>query len=92
MKYKYGVVDKFLEGDGVIVKAPQLIDLIKRDVKRGKWNIYNGGDKKHTAKVSYQGKNFEYGEHIFIVGSEREIKYLESKIKSFIEVIPRKFN
>jgi len=52
MQYKYGVVDKFVKGEGVVVKAPQLIDLIKRDVHRGKWNIYEGGDKKHTAKVS----------------------------------------
>ncbi len=39
MRYKYGVIDKFLKDDGVVVKAPQLIDLIKRDVKRGKWNL-----------------------------------------------------
>lgn len=90
MRYTYGVIDKFKD-DGVIVKAPQLIDLIKRDVKRGKWNIYEGGDEKHTAKISYKGKTFEYGEHIFIKGSEREIKFLESKITKFIKVIPRKF-
>ena len=92
MQYKYGVVDKFLNNEGVIVKAPQLIDLIRRDVKKGKWNIYEGGDKKHTAKISYKGKSFEYGEHIFIKGSEREIKYFEKQIAKFIEVIPRKFN
>ena len=91
MQYKYGVNDKFTNGEGIIVKAPQLIDLIKRDVKRGKWNIYNGGDETHTAKVSYKGKNWEYGEHIFITGSKREIQFLESKIKKYIKVIPRKF-
>jgi len=91
MLYKYGVTET-TQKEGVIVKAPQLIDLIKRDVKRGKWNIYEGGDKNHTAKVSYKGKNWEYGEHIFIKGSKREIQFLESKIQKFIEVIPRKFN
>jgi len=90
MKYKYDVIEKF-RGDGVIVKAPQLIDLLKREVARGKWNIYEGGDEKHTAKVSYKGKNWEYGEHMFIDGSQREIQFFESKIKEFIEVIPRKF-
>ena len=92
MQYKYGVTGKFTKSEGVIVKAPQLIDLIKRDVNRGKWNIYRGGDKKHAARVSYEGKNFQYGEHLFIIGSKREIQFLESKIKSFIKVIPRKFN
>lgn len=91
MQYKYGVVGKFVGNEGITVKAPQLIDMIKRDVKRGKWNIYNGGDKKHTARVSYEGKSFTYGEHIFIVGSEREIKYFEEQISKFMEVIPRKF-
>ena len=91
MQYKYGVVDKFTNGEGIIVKAPQLIDLIKREVSRGKYNIYRGGDKTHTAKVSYEGKNFTYGEHIFIIGSKREIQFFESKISKFIEVIPRKF-
>ena len=90
MKYKYDVVQKF-RGDGVVVKAPQLIDLIKRDVSRGKWNIYEGGDDKHTAKVSYKGNGWEYGEHIFIDGSQREIQFLENKIQEFIKVIPRKF-
>ena len=90
MKYKYDVVGKF-KGDGTAVKVPQLIDLLKRDVARGKWNIYEGGDETHTAKVSYKGKNWEYGEHIFIAGSKREIQFFESKIKEFIEVIPRKF-
>ena len=90
MKYKYGVIDKF-DGNSVVVKAPQLIDLIRRDVSRGKWNIYEGGDDHHTAKISYKGNNWEYGEHIFITGSQREIQYFESKIKEFIEVIPRKF-
>ncbi len=91
MRYKYGVIDKFLKDDGVVVKAPQLIDLIKRDVKRGKWNLYEGGDDKHNAKVSYKGKSFEYGEHIFIQGSKREIQYFEQQIAKFIKVIPRKF-
>ena len=91
MQYKYGVVDKFTNQEGVDVRAPQLISLIKRGVKVGKWNIYNGGDKKHTARVSYEGEGFTYGEHIFIVGSEREIKYFEEQISKFIEVIPRKF-
>ena len=91
MRYKYGVVGKFLGNEGVVVKAPQLIDLIHRDVKRGKWNLYEGGDDKHNAKVSYKGKSFEYGEHIFIQGSEREIRFLEKKIAKFIKVIPRKF-
>lgn len=90
MKYKYDVIDKFIS-EGVVVKAPQLIDLLKRDVARGKWNIYEGGDETHTAKVSYKGKNWEYGEHIFIAGSKREIQFFESKIKEFIEVIPKKF-
>ena len=91
MQYKYGVTGKFTGGEGVIVKAPQLIDLIKRDVSRGKWNIYRGGDEKHTARISYEGKNFQYGEHIFIIGSKREIKFFEQKISKFIKVIPRKF-
>lgn len=91
MQYKYGVTGKFTKGEGVVVKAPQLIDLIKRDVHRGKWNIYEGGDKKHTAKISYKGKNWEYGEHIYIIGSKREIQFLESKIKKYLKVIPRKF-
>ncbi len=91
MQYKYGVIDKFLKKDGIVVKAPQLIDLIKRDVSRGKWNIYEGGDDKHSAKISYKGKNWEYGEHIFITGSEREIKFFEEKISSFMKVIPKKF-
>ena len=92
MQYKYGVTDKFNGGEGIIVKAPQLIDLIKRDVNQGKWNLYEGGDKSHTAKVSYKGKNWEYGEHLFIIGSKNEIKFLESKIRKFIEVIPRKYS
>ena len=91
MQYKYGVVGKFVGNEGITVKAPQLIDMIRRDVKKGKWNIYNGGDKKHTARVSYEGKSFTYGEHIFIVGSEREIKFFESQISKFMKVIPRKF-
>ena len=91
MQYKYGVTGKFTKGEGIIVKVPQFLDMIKRDVKRGKWNIYEGGDEKHTAKISYKGKNFTYGEHIYIIGSEREIKYLEEKISEFIQVIPRKF-
>lgn len=90
MKYKYDVVQKF-RGDGIVVKAPQLIDLIKRDVSRGKWNIYEGGDENHTAKISYKGNGWEYGEHIFITGSQREIQYFENQIKDFIKVIPRKF-
>ena len=90
MQYRYGVADN--NAIGIVVKAPQLIDLIKRDVNRGKWNIYRGGDDKHTAKVSYVGKNWEYGEHIFITGSEREIRHLEQKLSEFMEVIPRKFN
>ena len=92
MQYKYGVVDKFIKGEGIIVKAPQLIDLIRRDVSRGKWNLYEGGDKKHTAKISYKGKNFTYGEHIFIIGSKREIQFFEKQISKFIKVIPRNFN
>jgi len=92
MQYKYGVVEKFTGGEGIVVKAPQLISLIKREVSRGKYNIYRGGDNRHTARVSYEGKSFTYGEHIFIVGSKREIQYLEQEIKPYIEVIPRKFN
>ena len=91
MQYKYGVTGKFTNGEGIIVKAPQLIDMIKRDVSRGKWNIYRGGDEKHAARVSYEGKNFQYGEHIFIVGSKREIQFFEEKISKFMKVIPRKF-
>ena len=91
MKYKYGVVGKAIEPKGIIVKVPQFIDMLKRDVKKGKWNIYEGGDNKHPAKISYKGKSFEYGEHIFIYGSEREIKFLEKIISEFIKVIPRKF-
>lgn len=92
MKYKYGVVDKFAKNEGVVVKAPQLIDLIRRDVLRGKWNIYEGGDERHNAKISYKGKNFTYGEHIFIVGSKREIQFLESKISQYLKVVPRVFS
>lgn len=91
MQYKYGVNGKFVKDEGIVVKAPQLIDLIKRDVLRGKWNIYRGGDKKHTARVSYEGKGFTYGEHLFIIGSQREIQFLESKISKYLKVIPRKF-
>ena len=91
MQYKYGVIEKFSGGEGIVVKAPQLIDLIKRDVKRGKWNVYNGGDSKHTARVSYEGKGFTYGEHIFIIGSKREIQFLESKLAKFLKVIPRHY-
>ena len=90
MQYKYGVIDNGL--DGIIVKAAQLIDLIKRDVNRGKWNVYDGGDNKHTAKISYKGKNWEYGEHIYIRGSENEFKYLEQELSKFMEVNPRQFN
>ena len=90
MQYKYGVTDKFTDGEGIIVKVPQFIDMLKRDVKQGKWNIYRGGDRKHTAKISYEGKTFTYGEHIFIIGSPREIKFLEEKISKFLKVIPRK--
>ena len=91
MQYKYGVTDKFTNGEGILIKAPQLISLIKRDVQRGKWNIYRGGDKKHTAKISYKGKNWEYGEHIYIIGTQREIQHLENKLKQFLKVIPRKY-
>ena len=79
------------KNNGIVVKAPQLIDLIKRDVLRGKWNIYEGGDDTHSAKISYKGKNWEYGEHIFIVGTKREIKFFEKKLSQFIKVIPKKF-
>lgn len=91
MKYKYGVVGKIREPTGIICKAPALIDLLKRDVSQGKWNIYEGGDEKHPAKVSYKGKNWEYTEHIFIYGSEREIRFFESVIKEFMKVVPRVF-
>lgn len=91
MQYKYGVTGKFTKGEGIIVKAPQLIDLIRRDVNRGKWNLYEGGDEKHAAKISYKGKGFTYGEHIFIIGSKREIQFFEEKISKFMKVIPRKF-
>ena len=91
MKYYYGVIPKFDKKKGIVVKAPQLIDLIRRDVKKGKWNIYEGGDDKHPAKISYKNQKWEYGEHIFITGSEREIKFFEEKISDFIKVIPKKF-
>lgn len=91
MQYKYGVTDKFTNGEGMIVKVPQFLDMIKRDVRTGKWNIYRGGDEKHSAKISYEGKNFIYGEHIFIIGSKREIKFLEEKLRKYLKVIPRKF-
>lgn len=89
MKYNYGVVDK---PEGRIIKAPALIDLLKRDVQQGKWNIYEGGtDGENTAKISYKGNGWEYGEHIFIKGSKRELRFFESKIREFMEVIPRVF-
>lgn len=90
MMYNYGVVPNFKYAK--IVKVPQLVSMIERDVKQGKWNIYDGGDKKHYPRISYKSKSFTYGEHIFIKGSEREIKYLEEKLAKIIEVIPRRNN
>lgn len=88
MKYNYGVVPDFRKS--MIVRVPQLLSMIERDVKQGKWNTYEGGDDKHCAKISYKGKSFEYGEHIFIQGSPREIQFLEEKLSKIIKVIPRK--
>jgi hypothetical protein len=88
MEYNYGVVPNFK--NATLMKVPQFLSMITKDVKQGKWNIYEGGDKKHCAKISYKGKSFTYGEHIFIKGSERELKYLEEKLKQIIRVIPRK--
>lgn len=89
MKYNYGVTPNFNES--TTIKAPQLLSLIERDVKQGKWNIYEGGDKKHYAKISYKGKTFTYGEHIFLKGSPREIQFLENKLQKILKVTPRKF-
>jgi hypothetical protein len=91
MKYKYGVVGKSTCKDGIIVKAPALISLLKKEVDSGKWNIYEGGDDNHPAKISFKGKSFEYGEHMFVYGSEREIRFFEEAISKFIKVIPRVF-
>lgn len=91
MKYIYGVVGKIHETRGTIIKAPALADLIKRDVTLGKWNIYEGGDDKHPAKISYKSKSFEHSEHIFIYGSKNEIQFFESLIKEFIKCVPRTF-
>ena len=88
MKYNYGVVER---KSGVIVKAPALADIVKRDVRNGKWNIYSGGDEKHPARISYESENFTYGEHMFIGGSKREIQFFEKLISQYIKVIPRVF-
>ena len=91
MRYKYGVINKVLNHDCTIVRAPALADIIKRDVNVGKWNIYEGGDKEHAVQVSFKGSSWVHSEHMFIWGSESEIKHLEQLISGFIKVIPRKF-
>lgn len=90
MRYNYGVVPNFK--NATLMKVPQFLSLLKKDISQGKWNIYEGGDENHLAKISYKGKSFEYGEHIFIKGSERELKFLEEKLSKILKVIPRKFN
>ena len=92
MRYKYDVISKTKE-KGVIIKAPKLASLIKKEVSLGKWNIYDGGvDGKNTAKLSYKGKNWEYGEHMFIYGSKKEFEHLEQLISKWVKVNPRIFN
>ena len=92
MRYSYGIIDKFGKTKGTVIKAPALVDLIKRDVKLGKWNVYEGGvEGKTSAKISYKNEKWEYGEHIFIEGSPNEIKFFEEKISKFMKVIPKKF-
>ena len=90
--YKYGVIEKENAKKGMVVKAPQLLSIIKKEVGLGKWNQYDGGvNKKTPAKLSYKGKNWEYGEHLFIYGSKKDFKWLEKMIEGLIPIIPRKF-
>lgn len=91
MQYKYGVVGKLKCNGGTFIKVPALVSLLKKEISQGKWNIYEGGDSRHPAKISFKGKSFEYGEHMFIYGSQREFEFFEKIIEDFIKVIPRKF-
>lgn len=93
MRYYYGTNDSYHEGRGRTATAKQIASIIKRDVDYGKWNIYEGGEtNSRTAKCRYKRNGFIYHSHLLIFGTEKEFKELESIIKSFIEVIPRKFS
>lgn len=91
MRYSYGTNDSFTEGSRT-ASVKQVASLIKRDVEYGKWNIYEGGEANtRTAKCRYKRNGFVYHSHLLLWGKEEEFKRLESLIKDFIDVTPRKF-
>ena len=92
MRYVYGTDDSYNQTKGRTITAKQLASIIKRDVDYGKWNIYEGGEtNSRSACCRYKRNGFIYHENLLIYGSEKEFKKLETLIKDFIEVIPRKF-
>lgn len=92
MRYIYGTNDSYTATKGKTVTAKQLASIIKKDVDFGKWNVYEGGEVNScTAHCRYSKKGFVYHSHLLIFGSKREFKKLESLIKGFIQVNPRKF-
>lgn len=92
MRYKYGTNDSYTEGRGRSCSVPQLASIIKRDVECGKWNKYDGGEvNTRTATCRYSKKGFSFHSYLLIYGKEEEFKRLETLIKDFIKVTPRKF-
>lgn len=92
MRYIYGTDDSYSTTRGKRVTAKQLASIIKRDVDVGKWNHYYGGETdSRTAKCTYKKRGFVYHEQMLIYGTRKEFERLESLIKPFIEVKPRKF-
>jgi len=93
MRYIYGTNDSYTTTRGTTVTAKQLASIIKRDVDYGKWNIYEGGEtNSRTAVCRYKRNGFIYHEHLMIFGNKKEFQQLETLIKEFIKVIPRKFH
>lgn len=92
MKYHYGTDDSCFNGRSRTCSATQLASIIKRDVEAGKWNKYWGGvTNSWTAHCEYYRRGFQYHERLYIYGNRNEFEKLESLIKEFIEVIPRKY-
>ncbi len=92
MKFYYGTNDSLFMGRKESISVEGLVEIIKKDVEDGKWNVYDGGRVNSvTATCRWSERARVTNDRLFIEGSRNEIQSLEKQLDGVLTVIPREY-